>query len=132
MACYYGCLLTRPPEIVAFDNAENPTCMDNLVAAMDAEPVVWPYKTECCGASLSITQGKVVNRLGRKLLEMARAGRHLPASSSPARYAKSISTCGSRTPPRRGRAHPRNTGPLYYHSWGLPWGCRAKDLGLSA
>jgi len=72
VACYYGCLLTRPPEVVAFDNPENPTCMDDLVAALGAEPVSWPYKTECCGASLSITQSKVVGRLGRKLLLMAR------------------------------------------------------------
>ncbi len=71
-ACYYGCLLTRPPEIVAFDDAENPTCMDDLVAALGAEPVAWPYKTECCGASLSITQSGVVGRLGRKLVTMAR------------------------------------------------------------
>ena len=72
VACYYGCLLTRPPEVVAFDNAENPTCMDDLAAAAGADPVTWPYKTECCGASLSITQSKVVGRLGRKLLLMAR------------------------------------------------------------
>ena len=72
VACYYGCLLTRPPEVVAFDNAENPTCMDDLAAAAGADPVAWPYKTECCGASLSITQSKVVGRLGRKLLLMAR------------------------------------------------------------
>ncbi len=72
VACYYGCLLTRPPDVVAFDNAENPTCMDELVAALGAEPVVWPYKTECCGASLSITRSNVVERLGRRLLLMAR------------------------------------------------------------
>ena len=72
VACYYGCLLTRPPEVVAFDDAENPTCMDDLVAALGAEPVAWPYKTECCGASLSITQSGVVGRLGRKLVTMAR------------------------------------------------------------
>ena len=72
VACYYGCLLTRPPEVVAFDNPENPTCMDDLVAALGAEPVVWPYKTECCGASLSLTRSSVVGRLGHKLLLMAR------------------------------------------------------------
>jgi heterodisulfide reductase subunit B2 len=72
VACYYGCLLTRPPEIVAFDNAENPTCMDDLVAVLGAEPVAWPYKTECCGGSLSITRRNVVERLGRNLLTMAR------------------------------------------------------------
>lgn len=72
VACYYGCLLTRPPEIVAFDNAEHPTCMDDLVAAMGAEPVAWPLATECCGASLSMTRSEVVGRLGHKLLSMAR------------------------------------------------------------
>jgi heterodisulfide reductase subunit B2 len=72
VACYYGCLLTRPPEIVAFDNAEHPSCMDELVAATGAEPVEWPYKTECCGASLSMTHSDVVVRLAHKLLTMAR------------------------------------------------------------
>jgi heterodisulfide reductase subunit B len=72
VACYYGCLLTRPPEIVAFDNPEHPTCMENLLAAAGAEPVEWPYKTECCGASLSISNAAVVGRLGHKLLSMAR------------------------------------------------------------
>ncbi|MEI8372121.1 MAG: CoB--CoM heterodisulfide reductase iron-sulfur subunit B family protein [Planctomycetota bacterium] len=72
VACYYGCLLTRPPEIVAFDNPEHPTCMDDLVTAMGAEPVAWPFATECCGASLSMTHSSVVGRLGHKLLSMAR------------------------------------------------------------
>jgi len=72
VACYYGCLLTRPPEIVAFDNAENPSSMEALVKAMGAEPVSWPYRTECCGASLSMTQSSVVCRLGHRLVSMAR------------------------------------------------------------
>jgi len=72
VACYYGCLLTRPPEIVAFDNPEQPSAMDDLAAAAGAEPVAWPFKTECCGASLSMTHTAVVSRLGHKLLSMAR------------------------------------------------------------
>ena len=72
VACYYGCLLTRPPEIVAFDHPEHPTAMDDLVAATGAEPVAWPYKTECCGASLSMTHTDVVCRLSHRLLSMAR------------------------------------------------------------
>ncbi|MBU4204113.1 MAG: hypothetical protein KKD59_09245, partial [Acidobacteria bacterium] len=51
VASYYGCLLSRPPEVVAFDDAEHPTCMDELVKATGAEAVDWPFKTECCGAS---------------------------------------------------------------------------------
>lgn len=72
VACYYGCLLTRPPEIVAFDNPENPSCMEKLVEAVGADPVAWPYRTECCGASLSMTQPSVVCRLGHRLVSMAR------------------------------------------------------------
>ncbi len=72
VACYYGCLLSRPPEIVAFDDSENPTCLDELVIAAGADCVAWPYKTECCGASLSMTEPAVVSRLGHRLLSMAR------------------------------------------------------------
>jgi heterodisulfide reductase subunit B len=72
VACYYGCLLTRPPEVVAFDDVEHPHTMDDLLAATGAEPVDWPLKTECCGASLSMTRPSVVARLGHRLLSMAR------------------------------------------------------------
>ena len=73
VACYYGCLLTRPPEIVAFDDAEHPESMDALAMAAGADPVEWPFKTECCGAGLSMTHSGVVGRLAHKLLSMARA-----------------------------------------------------------
>jgi len=75
VASYYGCLLSRPPAVVAFDDAENPTGMDELAAAAGATPVVWPFKTECCGASVSISNNAITNRLGYRLLSMAhRAG----------------------------------------------------------
>ncbi|MBI5576812.1 MAG: CoB--CoM heterodisulfide reductase iron-sulfur subunit B family protein [Deltaproteobacteria bacterium] len=72
VACYYGCLLTRPPGIVAFDDAEHPSGMDRLLGAIGAESVEWPYKTECCGASLSLTGSGVAHRLAHRLLSMAR------------------------------------------------------------
>jgi heterodisulfide reductase subunit B2 len=72
VACYYGCLLSRPPE-VAFDDVENPTLMDQLVRAVGGEALDWPHKTECCGASCSITQAEIVHELGQKILSMAKA-----------------------------------------------------------
>ena len=57
---------------MAFDDPEHPTAMDDLVAAAGAEPVDWPYKTECCGASLSMTHTAMVSRLSHRLLSMAR------------------------------------------------------------
>ncbi len=52
VACYYGCLLVRPPEVVKFDDPENPTSLDRLVKAMGGESLDWPHKVECCGGGL--------------------------------------------------------------------------------
>ena len=71
IASYYGCLLVRPPEAVHFDDVENPTSMDEIATALGAEPVDWPYKTECCGGSLSLTRTDVVLKLCRDILQMA-------------------------------------------------------------
>lgn len=71
VACYYGCLLTRPPKIVAFDDPEDPVTMDNLVTALGAEAVPWPYKTECCGVNFTISRTDVVLRLVNDILTMA-------------------------------------------------------------
>jgi heterodisulfide reductase subunit B len=73
VACYYGCLLTRPPDIVAFEDAEHPSSMDALAVAAGAESLEWPYKTECCGAALSMTNSGVVERLAHRILGMASA-----------------------------------------------------------
>jgi len=37
LAAYYGCYLVRPPELVAFDDPENPRCLDDLLSALGAE-----------------------------------------------------------------------------------------------
>jgi heterodisulfide reductase subunit B len=72
VACYYGCLLVRPPGVMQFDDPENPTLLDRVVAAAGAEPVEWPHKTECCGASCSITKVGIAERLSHDILAMAR------------------------------------------------------------
>ncbi len=73
IVAYYGCLLTRPPEVVAFDDTENPTSMDELAQALGARAMSWPYKTVCCGQSLSLTRTDVVLKLVRDILRSARA-----------------------------------------------------------
>jgi len=71
-ACYYGCLLLRPPDVAGFDDAENPTSLDDLMGVTGAEAVKWPYKTECCGASLSLSKSEVVVKLTHDILSMAK------------------------------------------------------------
>ena len=73
VACYYGCLLVRPPEVTNFDDAENPTLMDQLMETAGATPIDWPHKTECCGASFSITDASIVLGLTNEILSMAQA-----------------------------------------------------------
>lgn len=70
-ACYYGCLMVRPPSVTSFDDPENPVIMDHLVEALGAAAVPWSYKTDCCGASLALSESGPVNGLVGIILEMA-------------------------------------------------------------
>lgn len=71
VACYYGCIMNRPPELMAFDDCENPMAMDNILVALGAEVVPFPLKVECCGASYGIPRPDVTAKLSGKLLEAA-------------------------------------------------------------
>lgn len=72
-ACYYGCLLTRPPETLRFDDAEHPTSMETMLRELGAEPVDWNYKTECCGAGMTMCNEQTVLELSHKIIGNARA-----------------------------------------------------------
>jgi heterodisulfide reductase subunit B len=131
VASYYGCLLARPPEIVAFDDPDHPTCLDDLVLAAGAQSVTWPYKTECCGASLAMTESGVVSRLGHRLLSMARqAGAECIVVACP--------LCQMNLDlrqPDAAKAHgPLPQTPVLYFTQllGLALGLSAKELGLRA
>jgi heterodisulfide reductase subunit B2 len=70
VASYYGCL-TRLPG-VHIDDQENPVLMDKIVETLGGVALEWSHKTECCGASLSITRTEIALRLCRAILEAAR------------------------------------------------------------
>ncbi len=72
LVSYYGCFLVRPPSVVAFDDPENPQCMDNLLTALGADVRDWSGKVDCCGGSLALTKRDIVVRLVGELVEMAR------------------------------------------------------------
>ena len=77
VACYYGCLLTRPKDITQFDSPEYPVSMDRIMEALGAEATDFDFKTECCGASFSISNTEIVLQLSGKILEMAKeSGAH--------------------------------------------------------
>ncbi len=72
VACYYGCLLTRPQHIMNFDDCEYPMSMDNILNSLGAECVDYPLKTECCGAAHGIPNQKMTSTLVSRLLERAK------------------------------------------------------------
>jgi heterodisulfide reductase subunit B2 len=84
VACYYGCLLVRPPEVMKFDDPENPTSLDRLVKAIGGQSLEWPCKVECCGGGLSLSRTDVGVQLTESILDMAcRAGSDCIAVSCP-------------------------------------------------
>lgn len=84
VACYYGCLLTRPKAITQFDSPEYPVSMDRIMEALGAEAMEFDYKTECCGASFSISNTDIVLSLSGKILEVAKeSGAHLIVVACP-------------------------------------------------
>ena len=73
VACYYGCLLTRPPEGPELDDCESPTIMEDVMAAAGAETVSWSHRMECCGANFTLSRPGVVLKLSGDVLASAKA-----------------------------------------------------------
>jgi heterodisulfide reductase subunit B len=71
VACYYGCLLVRPHGILNFDREEDPQSMDDLMLKAGATPIDWAFKTECCGAGLSVSRTSSVGRLSGEIMKDA-------------------------------------------------------------
>jgi len=129
LVTYYGCLLSRPPEVTKFDDPENPTLMDQVLEAAGATILEWPYKTECCGAGYSITDVTIVKRLTREILAMAKAaGADCIATACP--------LCQMNLDLRQKdteKASGENFNlPVFYFTQllGLAFGISRKDLGL--
>lgn len=74
VACYYGCLLVKPPEVAGLGDPEYPIVMDELVEALGATSIDWALKTECCGASLAIPRADIVVKLVGEILDSAIEG----------------------------------------------------------
>lgn len=69
VACYYGCAISRPRG--GFDDSENPTSMDKLMATLGAEVVPYTYKTRCCGGAVMMPLPEVAFDLTGHLLRKA-------------------------------------------------------------
>ena len=72
IGAYYGCLLLRPNDILAFDNPENPTIIEDFIRAIGATPVVYPYRNECCGGYISLKEKDMAKSMCDTIVESAK------------------------------------------------------------
>jgi len=129
VACYYGCLLTRPRGPGAVDDAEDPHLLEDLVRLAGAEPVAWPLRLDCCGASMALPRPDLVHALSGKILAMARErGARAMVVACPLCHSN-LDFQQARTLADRGHAFRM---PVLYLTQlvGLALGLSARDLGL--
>ncbi len=72
VAPYYGCLLLRPYDEIGLDDPEDPSILHDLVRALGAEPVDFPYSIECCGSYLTVKDPQVSETLSKDIVTSAR------------------------------------------------------------
>lgn len=129
VACYYGCYLVKPPKICHVDDPENPHLMDDMMEAVGAKAVQWPYKTECCGGSLVFSNVDLCLKLSKDIIEYAMAaGADCIVSACP--------LCQPNLDMRQGQINKKfgtkiNI-PVFYFTelMGLAFGHKVNDLGL--
>jgi heterodisulfide reductase subunit B len=69
--CYYGCMANRPPKLVGSLNYENPMELDRIAETVGIDVRPWSFKTDCCGASFSISRSDIIHALVKKLYDRA-------------------------------------------------------------
>ena len=73
IGAYYGCLLLRPGKIMAFDDPENPTILEDFIRALGAEPVVYANRNECCGGYITLENKPLAVKKASAVTASARA-----------------------------------------------------------
>ncbi len=71
IAPYYGCLLLRPSKVMMMDDPENPKIMESLIKAIGAEPVIYPYRNECCGGYVALENPATVTNKSSSVIGSA-------------------------------------------------------------
>ncbi len=72
IGAYYGCLLLRPSRVMAMDDAENPTIIEDFIRAIGAEPVIYGMRNECCGGYVTLENRDEAKKRSNIVLESAK------------------------------------------------------------
>jgi heterodisulfide reductase subunit B len=71
VVCYYGCHISRPAEVMQFDDPEDPQSMELLLSWVGVQTLDWSSKVDCCGAHFSLIKPDIVVDLCAELVESA-------------------------------------------------------------
>ncbi len=63
IACYYGCLSLRNPQITGAPQWETPDTLERIMEGIGADPVRWSHRTECCSGSLTMARPDIAGKL---------------------------------------------------------------------
>ncbi len=84
VAPYLGCLVSRPDYDRRWSHREHPQAFDHLLAALGAEVVDFPRRTDCCGGHMTQISPDTGFELIRRLVDSAqRSGALLMATVCP-------------------------------------------------
>lgn len=68
LACYYGCLLTRPKGIALFSKDINPQRFENFFEKLGFKTIDFSFKTRCCGSYLTYTNEEIIKDCVNKII----------------------------------------------------------------
>jgi heterodisulfide reductase subunit B len=71
IAAYYGCLLLRPGKVMQMDDAENPKIIEDFIRAIGGEPIIYPYRNECCGGYVTMENPDFAKAKSKKITDSA-------------------------------------------------------------
>ncbi len=75
VAAFYGCYVLRPSGLSDFDDPDDPHGMEDIFAALGAEPIYYPSRVKCCGFPI-IMMNKTASQdmSGNALLDAIESG----------------------------------------------------------
>lgn len=72
IAAYYGCLLLRPNSVMQMDDPENPKIIEDFIRAIGGEPVIYPYRNECCGGYVTMESPELAKKKSTSVTDSAK------------------------------------------------------------
>lgn len=84
VAAYYGCLLLRPNSVMRMDDPENPKIIEDFIRALGGEPVIYPYRNECCGGYVTMESPELAKKKSTTVTDSAKnAGAEVMVTACP-------------------------------------------------